>query len=286
MKIGYACVNTSIGCTSSKTFRLKNYSEKRFVQTVKKNLKCLKKILRYNNEHEIMFYRISSKIIPFASHPVCKFGWTNYFKKELKNIGEYIKKKGMRVSMHPDPFIVLNSKHERVVRRSVSELIYHAELFNSLGLDEYNKIVIHVGGVYNNKEKSTKRFIKNYEELPEKVRKYLVVENDEKSYTVKDCLNLNIPVIVDNLHHELNNNDESLTEVVQKASNTWKKSDGPNILHYSEQRENSKKGRHSKTISIKKFRKFYETIRKIGCDVMIESKDKEQSALKAIKTFY
>ena len=93
MKIGYPCVNWSIGCTSNKKFRIKSFSEEKFNSTVKNNLECLDKIVDYNIEHDLLFLRISSETIPFASHDICKIDWQNNFKKELEQIGEKVKTK-------------------------------------------------------------------------------------------------------------------------------------------------------------------------------------------------
>jgi len=73
MKIGYPCINNSVGCTANKTFRLRNYSEEKLIEKVRANLACLQKILEYNLKNNSLFFRIGSDLVPFASHPVCKF---------------------------------------------------------------------------------------------------------------------------------------------------------------------------------------------------------------------
>jgi UV DNA damage repair endonuclease len=98
MKIGYPCTNTSIERHSSSTFRLACYSEKRLIQTVRDNLIHLHKILKYNVHHHLRFFRISSNLIPFASHPICKFNWINHFKSEFRQLGQYIKANNIRIS--------------------------------------------------------------------------------------------------------------------------------------------------------------------------------------------
>jgi UV DNA damage endonuclease len=145
MKIGYPCINWTIGCTSGSTFRLKSYSESRLKETIKNNLDCLLKILQFNSEHGIFFFRITSDLIPFASHPINTFNWKGYFACEFQEIGDFIKKKGIRISMHPDQFTLINSVREDVFERSVKELEYHASILDLLLLDSAAKIQIHVG---------------------------------------------------------------------------------------------------------------------------------------------
>lgn len=72
MKIGYACINLSLPRTYSKTFRLGSFSEEKFLAATRNNLACLAEILKWNKARHILFFRISSDLIPFADHPVYK----------------------------------------------------------------------------------------------------------------------------------------------------------------------------------------------------------------------
>ncbi len=67
MKIGYPCINRTVKCCSAK-FRLSSYSEERLIETTAANLMCLEKILEFNRARSILFFRITSDLIPFASH--------------------------------------------------------------------------------------------------------------------------------------------------------------------------------------------------------------------------
>lgn len=286
MKIGYPCINRSIDCTANSTFRLASYSRERFLETVQNNLECLKEILEWNVEKGFFFFRIGSPLIPFASHPVCKIDWVKHFKKQFKKIGSYIKKNKIRISMHPDQFIILNALKKDIVKRSIQELEYHCKLLDAMGLDSTAKVMIHVGGVYGDKEESIKRFIQNYKKLPAFVKKRFVIENDDRCYSLKDCLEIHkktsIPVVFDTFHHECLNNKESVKKGILLAKKTWKKQDGILIVHYSDQKAGARKGSHSEHINLKKFKKFITTTKNIDYDLMLEIKDKEKSALKAL----
>jgi len=281
INLGYACINTTINCTSNKTFRLNSYSEERLKKTIEENLNCLDKIIEWNYKNEIKFFRIGSGLIPFASHEICKFNWQDFYKKEFKKIGNKIKKYKIRVSMHPDQFVVLNSPTESIVEKSITEIEYHCDVLDLLGMRSDGKITLHVGGMYGNKEEAIERFISNYNKLSKRIKERIIVENDDKMYTIGDCLYINercgIPVVFDYFHHLCNPVKRiNYEEII----NTWKKKDGNPIFHYSDQLEGGRKGSHSHSINVKEFKKFEKEIKKYNVDLMLEVKDKELSVLK------
>ena len=285
MRLGYPCINRSLGCTANSTFRLASYSRDLLIEKVANNLNCLERILEFNAEHGLLFFRISSDIVPFASHPVCKVDWAKHFSKDFQRIGRFIKKHGMRISMHPDQFVLINALDKGIVRRSVAELVYHARVLDAMKLDITARIQIHVGGVYGDKEKAIGRFVHEYKKLPAAVKRRLAVENDDKLYSLADCLVVHrktgVPIIFDSFHHECLNNGEPLRKAVQSASRTWKKRDGVLMMDYSSQKKGARKGTHTEHISLPNFKKFLQATRGLDFDLMLEIKDKEKSALKA-----
>lgn len=284
MKLGYACINLSLPCTCSKIFRLDSFSREKFLETVRNNLDCLLKILNWNKEHNIYFFRISSGLIPFANHPVCRIKWQKIFKKDSKTIGQYIYKNKMRVSMHPDHFTIINSPSKEIVKKSIKSLEYHNDILDLLGLDFSNKIQIHIGGVYGDKEKSKVRFIENYKKLGFRIKQRLVLENDDRSFSVRDCLDISketgIPILLDVFHHKLLNNRESIKQAALLASKTWRNRDGTFMIDFSEQAKNKKRGAHSDYINKRIFKEFLQETRGIKKDIMIEAKSKERALLR------
>ena len=159
-----------------------------------------------------------------------------------------------------------------------------------MDLDSTNKIVLHVGGTYGNKSAAKKAFIKNFLNLPENIKNRLVIENDDKNYTIKDVLEISheikIPVIFDNLHHKLNPSlaEYSDASLVKICSETWGINDGVQKIHYSRQKVNGLPGAHSNTIFIEEFENFYNNLLNKNIDIMLEVKDKNLSAIKCINT--
>lgn len=287
MKIGYPCINLTVDCQGTKTFRVKSYSEKKIIETVENNLKCLIEILKFNVKHDLYFFRISSDLVPFASHPVCGFKWEKHFADELTYIGDLIRQNEIRISMHPDQFTLINSPDRKIYERSVSELLYHSKVLDCMGLDLSAKIQIHIGGVYSDKNKSMERFVMRYEKLDTRIRSRLVIENDDRLYSLRDCVCIfketGIPILFDVFHHEILNSGETLEEAFKLFVRTWRMNDGIPMVDYSSQENGQRIGTHARSIDIGKFRKFMNDTRAFDFDVMLEIKDKERSAIEAVK---
>ena len=285
MKIGYACIPLTTNARTNRRLTLKNFSEKMFLEVLEQNLIDLRRILENNEKYNIKLFRISSDIVPLGSHSINEIPWHKHFQNELNEIGEYIKKCGMRVSMHPGQYTVLNAEKEEIVVKAIKDLEYHARFLDSLGVDSSNKIILHIGGGYGDKSAAINRFIENFKRLSPSVKNRLVIENDGKIFNIEDVLfvsrQINIPVIFDNLHHECNHEIEMpIKEIMNKVAKTWQEKDGHIKVHYSQQNLHKQIGAHSNTIIVKNFLEYYEEVKEFNLDIMLEVKDKDVSAIK------
>ena len=161
----------------------------------------------------------------------------------LNEIGNYVYKHNMRLTSHPGPFNVLTSPHSNVVKNCVHDLSVQGEVFDLMNLTEtpFNKINIHIGGAYGDKIESMKRFCKNFELLPNSVKKRLTVENDDRAsmYSVKDLYNgvyksIGIPIVFDYHHHKFCDGNMHEEEALKLSVSTW--GNITPVVHYSESR--------------------------------------------------
>lgn len=288
-RLGFACrVLGELGFPKMRTCTLKNASTEHLIKLTENNLLYLERMVEYCVKNQIYLVRIGSDMIPFASHPEKAFNWQEIFCSRLKFIGDFIRKTGIRVSMHPGQYTVLNALNPSVVEKAIQEITWHARFLDALRVDSKSKIVLHIGGIYKDKVQAMERFVKHFQRLEDSVKARIVLENDEKNYTIEDVLTLSsqvqAPVVFDHLHHQINPpKDQDLSDLdwIYKARKTWNSTrDGRQKVHYSQQKLGGKKGAHSDTIDVDQFKLFYETIKHLDLDIMLEVKDKNLSVLK------
>jgi UV DNA damage endonuclease len=194
----------------------------------------------------------------------------------------------MRISMHPDQFTLINSLREEIFERSKMELKYHTEVLDLMKLDLSAKVQIHVGGAYNDKQQSMERFVTRFRSLKDSVRRRLVIENDDKLYDVGDCLKLNektqIPVLFDAFHHKINNKTQLSDDYFERLVQTWDSNkDGIPMADYSSQKPGGLTIQHADRIDLNDFDLFLKNTERFDFDIMLEIKDKEKSALRAVE---
>ena len=286
VSIGYACLHIGLTNTNIRTVIQRNATEEKLTEVTAHNLSALEKMIDYNILNDIRLYRISSGLVPFGSSPINRLPWDKIHQEAFERIGKKVAESGMRVSFHPGQYTVLNSPSEEVVNRAIDDLIYQEKILTCLGTNSSHKLILHVGGVYGDKEGAMERFVQNFQRLPESVKARLIIENDDRLYHIEDVLALSkrigIPVVYDNLHNAINppptNKDDNYW--ITEANKTWKKEDGKQKIHYSQQAPDKRLGAHTDTIYLKTFLEFYKKIPDTTIDIMLEVKDKNLSAIK------
>lgn len=291
MKIGYASINTSLYPKKFRSIRLKTVLTKG-IESLKEiiiaNLIFLDEVLKWNVENNIHFYRFPSNIFPLVTHPdllsFSEWRWYEDFDvlQLIKQVKTYVDKNQIRLSTHPDQYNVLNSNNVKVVNSTISTLDDIALLLTMLGGSD---LIIHVGGVYNDKEGALKRFIQNYDQLSTLAKTTLRIENDDKSYGVFEVLNLcetlEIPMVIDLHHHNCLSGEALTKEVINKIKMTWKETQPK--CHLSSGKEFKNDRKHSDYISDEDLK--YGLILLGGdFDIMVEAKAKQKAVLAIYKS--
>lgn len=266
-----------------RTCRLANADPERVVELAARNLDRLADVLRFNDEHAIRFFRIHSGTVPFASHPEVDVDWRAHLDDRLDEVGDLINRLDVRISMHPGPHNVLNSPDEDVVEATEAELAYHARFLDALGLGQEAKVVLHVGGVYDDREAARQRFVERARALDEGLRQHLVVENDETSWDADEALAVareaDLPLVLDHLHHRLNSVPDGFRAAFGRARATWTDEDGPPIVHLSSP-SGAGQGHHADGVDPDDARDLERELEGLGpVDTMLEAKDKERALL-------
>ena len=203
------------------------------------SLEMLGAVLDYLDGTGIRMYRLSAGIAPYATHPdLPQFhGQVEECAGELAAFGARARELDVRLSSHPGQYIVLNSEDERVVDSAIRDLEVQARLFDLMGAGDEAVVVLHVGGAAGGLQAGKDRFLRGFERLSERAQARLVIENDDRTYSLGDVLDLHertgLRVVWDILHHHCND-PEAIPDdqALRLALGTWPEGRTPKI-HYS-----------------------------------------------------
>lgn len=235
----------------------------------------------------IRMWRLSSDLAPFATHPERPqfHDQTTRYAAELQMFGEEIRARGIRTSLHPSQYILLSSPSDEVTARSVADLIIQAELLDGMGAGPEAVIILHVGGKYDDPDAAAARVVARIGELPEAVRRRLVLENDDRVWSAPEalavCQAAGVPMVFDFHHHRcLNPEGIDARVMCAQALATWPDGVRPKV-HLSTGRDRADDRAHAEGIADRDWIECAEVLEAIGidCDVMIEAKAKEHAVL-------
>ena len=303
VQLGLCCMNTTL-----KKKKVPVYASRRIIvriidrlgieelkRRILLNLEDLLKMLQWNEDNGIRVFRLSSEMFQHKTNPKVPDYDFDFALEHLKKISDLAKKYGHRLTFHPGQFNNLGTPHSKTLRMTIADLDYHASVLDIMDMDQDSVMVIHGGGIYGDKEGAIERWCENYEDLPEKIKRRLVLENCEKCYSIEDCLRMsqmtNVPVVLDTHHFEcykllhplekLKDPKEYIPEILK----TWQRRGIKPKFHVSEQ-GSGKIGHHSDYIDIlPDYLLEIPEKYNIKIDIMIEAKMKELSIQKLYEKY-
>lgn len=288
VRLGYVALSKALDdVTTSSTITYtnyinKNYNTSKLLEITKNNLDSLYEIIKYNVKNNFHFYRLTSKLVPLATHDKVDFDYITPLLDEYKKIGKLINGNNIRVDTHPDQYAVLNSMDRKIVKNTVEILEYHYKIMDAIGIKD-KIIILHVGSSACGKKASITRFINNFNKLPDHIKKCIAVENDDKVYNIKDvlelCHKINVPMVLDYHHFICNNEKEDINDYLKEIIDTW--NGKLPKMHFSSPKSKLKKEfrSHSDYINKECFIKFINILKKQDkdIDIMLEAKAKDDA---------
>lgn len=199
--------NTSTTTISWLNRQSRSAAEDKLWQLMQENIESIYQLVKRVGElsHAQRMVRLSSDILPAYTEPSWSYFWRRddvrtYAEKNFAKVGQLAHDRGVRLSFHPGQFCVLASDKEDVVKRSIEEFEYHADMARYMGFGKQFqdlKINVHIAG-----RAGPEGIRRVYGKLSPEARNCLTIENEEVNYGVDDCITIAdlVPVVLD-IHH-------------------------------------------------------------------------------------
>lgn len=227
--------------------------------------------------------------MPLATHPEVEWDYLTPFADLYHEIGALVQKNNLRVSFHPNQFTLFTSPQDHVTTNAIIDMTYHYEMLEAMGLHKNTNINIHVGGAYGNKAETIARFHKNFEKLPTDIRMQTTLENDDKTYTAEETLQVcekqGVPFVFDYHHHWANPGDGSFETLIPRIFSTWERTGKAPKFHLSSPKSDQLIRAHADYVDLEFAIPFIKALKNYGAsaDIMIEAKAKDKAALKLVE---
>ena len=172
-------------------------------------------------------FRITSQLLPLATHPESGYRLAELDGGEAlvaayRAAGRLAAERDVRLSFHPDQFVVLNSERESTVAASVRELDHTAELCDLLGAEA---MTVHAGGAAGGTAAALDRLARGLDRLGDRARALVALENDDRLFAPADLLPLcraaHVPLVYDVHHHRCHPDGLSVADATDAAAATW-----------------------------------------------------------------
>jgi UV DNA damage endonuclease len=298
IKLGLCCINTELrkeNIFCSRSCIQKNFSISKVQDLALQNVRDICKLIEYNHQHNITCLRLSSDMFPHFTNPNVEPYTLDFAKADLIKAGKLIKKYNHRVLFHPAQFCQVGTPKPQVFTKTIRELKFHADILDIMNIDSNGVLIVHGGGIFNDKSATIDRWVKQFKLLPQNVKNRLCIEHCEYCYNVDDVLLIgnkcNIPVVFDTHHYSCYNIQYPNSKVsapdiiIPKVIKTW--SDRIPVFHISEQ-GNGRLGNHSdyiETIPEYLLQYLNDTPNDFYINLEVEAKMKEQAIFKLYKKY-
>jgi UV DNA damage endonuclease len=291
IQLGLCCINTVLrkkGVYCSRTMIRKNFTVEKAQEYALANIRDAETLMAWNHAHDIHVFRLSSDMFPHFTDLETESYSMNFAIPALQELGKSAVRYNQRITFHPGQYNQIGTPTRDVFEKTVSDLTHHAMILDYMGMDQHSVMCIHGGGTYGDKEKTMRRWIDQFDELPKCVKRRLAIENCERQYSTEDCLELacecRIPVIFDTHHdacyRELHKDyePEDVIDQMPAIIDSWG-SKTP-LMHISEQRPDARIGAHSDFIQSVPDYLLDLKQQGLSFDLEVEAKAKEQAILR------
>jgi UV DNA damage endonuclease len=218
--------------------------EDKLIDVAKKNILNTHALVKKVAElpRELRMLRITSDMLSFYTMDEFQYFWRRQDVQDslarwFAPIGETARKHDVRLSFHPDQFVVLASDRPEVVNKSIQEFEYHVDMARWMGYGKQFqdiKINVHISG-----RAGPEGIRQAFKRLSPEARNSLTIENEEISWNLDSCLTLTdlVPIVLDIHHHWINTGEyiEATDSRIKKIIDSWR---GVRpAMHYSVSRE-------------------------------------------------
>jgi UV DNA damage endonuclease len=298
--LGLCCINTELRerkkfpVFNSRTCIRKNFTVEKAKELALQNVRDLPEMMTWNYEHNINCFRLSSDMFPHFTDTETEKYTIDFAKEDLELAGGLAKAFGQRILMHPGQYNQVGTPNKKTFEKTIEDLEHHANILDTMDIGKDGVIIVHGGGTYGDKENTKRRWIEQFDDLPRNVKNRLVIENCERQYSTRDCLDISeeckIPVVFDFHHYDCyniiykNQKQENIMDIIPEVIESWEKTDRNRIIMHVSEQGSGRIGHHSDYIEKipNEIFSILDEYPSINIDLEVEAKMKE----KAIQKIY
>jgi UV DNA damage endonuclease len=301
--LGLCCINTELRerkkfpVFNSRTCIRKNFTIDKAKELALQNVRDLPEMMTWNHDNNIHCFRLSSDIFPHFTDTETEKYTIDFAEEDLIWAGGLSKAFNQRILMHPGQYNQVGTQNQKTFEKTIQDLEHHANILDIMGIDKDGVLIVHGGGTYGDKENTKRRWIEQFDDLPTSVKNRLVIENCERQYSTRDCLDISeecgIPVVFDFHHYNCHNliyqkeKQEEIMELMPEIIESWQNTDRNRIIMHVSEQGSGRIGHHSDYIEKIPDEIFtiLDEFPSITIDLEVEAKMKEKAIMKLYKKY-